>query len=264
MRKYVDKKDVQKKSYYNDRFYVAPLVPREDVASDEVFADDYAKISKQFTIQEAYIEVGQMVLIIDSKDNYGVVQFMRDELGYNQLSEVSAIDFLADRGQFEVFYQMLSMSKRKRARIKCSIDESQTVESVEPLFRSADWAEREMYDMFGIKATNHPYMKRILMPDDWSGHPLLKTYPLHGDEAAQWYEVDKIFGKEYRDVIGPENRDGARVDIKDTENYARIKHEVMFGEAYSEEKTDLSRFQEEDGVFLITKFDKQKTLDKRK
>lgn len=76
---------------------------------------------------------------------------------------------------------------------------------------------------------NHPNLKRILMPDDWYGHPLLKTYPLQGDEFAQWYEIDKIFGKEYREVVGVEQRDPGFADDKDTLNFARLYHEVPKG-----------------------------------
>ncbi len=54
------------------------------------------------------------------------------------------------------------------------------IESPVPLYKAANFAEREMFDMFGIKVNNHPFLKRIIMPDDWEGHPLLKTYPLHG------------------------------------------------------------------------------------
>ncbi len=61
---------------------------------------------------------------------------------------------------------------------------------------------------------NTPIWKRLIMPHDWVGHPLLRSYPLKGDEFAQWYEVDKIFGKEYREVVGKEQRDSARVDGK--------------------------------------------------
>ena len=157
-----------------------------------------------------------MVVVINAHDNYSVIELLKNELEYNQLSELSAIDWLAQEGKFEIFYQMLSMSKRKRIRVKCKIGEKESIQSVEKLFRSADWSEREMYDMFGVVINNHPFMKRILMPDDWEGFPLRKTYPLQGDEFAQWYEVDRIFGKEARDIIGPENRDAARVDRYDT------------------------------------------------
>ena len=225
MRPYKPKDNVQKKSYYTDRFWVAPKVPREDVATDDVFSKDLESLQAKHKIKEAYIERGQMVIIIDAKDNFNVLRTLK-EIGYDILSEMSAIDYLARDGEFEIFYQLLSMKRRKRVRVKCRIKENEAIESVNPLFRSADWSEREMYDMFGIKVNNHPYLKRILMPEDWVGYPLRKTYPLHGDEAAQWYEVDKIFGKEYRDVIGPEQRDPAYVSTTDTCNFARIYKEV--------------------------------------
>ena len=258
MRAYTPKDNVQAKSYYNDRFYVAPQVPKEAVATDEVFAADLAAIAAKFEIKEAFIQVGQMVVYINASDIYGVLELMRDELSYTQLTEMSAIDWLAKDNTFEIFYQMLSMTKRKRIRIKYFIENGQAVDSVEKLFRSADWSEREMFDMFGIEANNHPFMKRILMPYDWQGHPLLKTYPLEGDEFAAWYEVDKIYGKEARDIIGPELRDTARVDRYDSERFARLGYEVPKGTEITDDmpKTE-QNYQEEGGVFMITKLDKK-------
>ncbi|MBD3799449.1 MAG: NADH-quinone oxidoreductase subunit C, partial [Epsilonproteobacteria bacterium] len=203
MRAYTPKDNVQKKPYYTDRYWVAPQVAKTDVSEDAVFAADLEAIKAKFEVLDAYIQVKQMVVVINAADNFGVIELMKNELEYNQLSELSAIDWLAKEGKFEIFYQMLSMSKRKRVRVKCKISEKESIQSVEKLFRSADWSEREMYDMFGVVVNNHPFMKRILMPDDWEGFPLRKTYPLQGDEFAQWYEVDKIFGKEARDIIGP-------------------------------------------------------------
>jgi len=255
MRKYVPKDDVQKKSYYTDRFWVAPQVAKSPVESDDVFASDLAAIKAKFEVIDSYIQVEQMVVVINPADNYAVAQILKDECDYNQLSECSAIDWLAKKGQFEVFYQFLSMSKRKRVRIKCFIDKDQAVESLNPLYRSADWAEREMYDMLGVKVNNHPYMKRILMPDDWVGHPLLKTYPLQGDEAASWYEVDRIYGKEARDIIGPENREPAEVNRYDTERFGRLGHEVSRGEEFKEDQAAKPLgYQEEGGVFAVSKF----------
>ena len=261
MRAYTPKDNVQAKSYYTDRYYVAPQVPKQEVDTDEVFAADLAAISAKFKVKEAFIQVEQMVVYINAKDIYGVLELMRDKLEYTQLSEMSAIDWLAKDNTFEIFYQMLSMNKRKRIRIKYFIDNGQAVDSVEKLFRSADWSEREMFDMFGIEANGHPFMKRILMPYDWQGYPLLKTYPLEGDEFASWYEVDKIFGKEAREDIGPEIRDTARVDRYDSERFARLGFEVPKGtEITGNEERNTENYQEDDGVFLIKKFDKETSV----
>ena len=261
MRPYRPKDNVQKKAYYTDRFWVAPKIPKEPV-EDEVFKADLEKVQESVKVKKAYIQRGQLVIIIDAKDNVQTLKILKEECGYDILSEMSAIDYLAKDGEFEIFYQLLSMQKRKRVRVKCRIKEDEAIESVEPLFRSADWSEREMFDMFGIKVNNHPNLKRILMPDDWVGYPLRKTYPLHGDEAAQWYEVDKIFGKEYREIIGPEQRDAAYISTTDTCNFARIKHEVPRCADPNSEPEKIESFNED--APLVETFDlkKSKIVDK--
>lgn len=274
MRQYTPKNDTQKKSYYNDRFYVTPQIPKLDVHSDEVFTKDLNCLKENFEIKDAYIQKGHLVVFIDAKSNKQVIKFAKETLGYDFLMELSALDYIASCGGFEVFYEMLSTSKHKRMRIKCFVKEGEAIESVESIFRCADWSEREMFDMFGIKLNNHPYPKRILMPDDWNDYPLRKTYPLIGDEAAQWYEVDKIFGKSARDVIGPEIRDAAAVDRYDTTRFARLGHEVPYGTdilTNGEPDSTPLAYQEEGGVRLfgarlVTKFDENesKVLDKRK
>lgn len=268
MREYKAKDDVQQKSYYSDRFYITPSTPKEEVSSDEIFASDLEKLSSAIKLGESYIELGHLVVYIDAKDNYKTIEFLRDELEYDFLVELSAVDYVKQKGGFEVFYEMLSTSKHKRLRVKCFITKGERVDSVEPLFRMADFSEREMFDMFGIKINNHPNLKRILMPDDWYDYPLLKTYPLHGDEVASWYEVDKIFGKEARDIIGPEIRDSAAIDRYDTERFARLGHEVPKGvditDGKEPEHTPLA-YQEEGGVRLFGKrlvkdFDENKSV----
>ncbi len=258
MRAYKPKDDLQAKAYYTDRYYVAPQVPKSAVEDDEIFAADLEAIKAKFEVKEAYIQVEQMVIYINAHDIYGVLELMRDELEYTQLSEMSAIDWLAKDDTFEIFYQMLSMTKRKRIRVKYFIKNGQAVDSVEKLFRSADWSEREMFDMFGIEANGHPFMKRILMPYDWQGYPLRKSYPLQGDEFAAWYEVDKIYGKEARDIIGPEIRDTATVDRYDSERFARLGFEVPKGTKITgNEERNPQEYQEEGGVFLIKKYTKE-------
>ncbi len=262
MRKYTPKDNVQAKAYYTDRFWVAPTVPKSDVSEDSHFAALLEKIKESIEVKDAYIQIGQMIVQINPEDNFAALKLVKEECDYAMCTEISAVDYLAQEGEFEVFYQMLNLKKAKRIRIVTRIKEGQAIESVVPLFDSANFAEREMYDMFGIVVNNHPFLKRILMPDDWEGHPLLKTYPLHGDEAAQWYEVDRIFGKEYRDIIGPENRDPAQIDRYDTKRFSRVGYEVPFGADISEgEKRTEIEYSE---TVLVNYNKSSKQLDKRR
>lgn len=269
MRQYKPKNDVQNKSYFNDRFFVSPETPKLDPSSDEIYAKDLEALKENFEISNSYIEIDELVIFINSEDNVKVLTFFRDELDYASCMELSAIDYIATRGGFEIFYELLSYSKRKRVRVKTFIRQKQPLESVYTVYRMANWAEREMYDMYGVKISNHPNMKRIIMPDDWYDYPLRKTYPLTGDEAANWYEVDKIFGKEYRDVVGPEIRDCANVDRYDTERFSRLGHEVPYGvditDGKEPEHTPLA-YQEEGGVPILRKLDEEKsvTLEKKR
>jgi len=213
--------------------------------------------------KESYVEIGQLVVHINPTENFNVLEILKEKCGYTQCSEQSAVDYLAKDGEFELFYQMLNITEAKRVRVVCRIKEGEAIESVEPLFKSANFAEREMFDMFGIKVNNHPFLKRIIMPDDWEGHPLLKTYPMIGDEFASWYEVDKIFGKEYRDVIGPENRDPARIDRYDTKRFSRVGYEVPFDADISKGETETGIEYSETILVDYTK-DSGKQLDERR
>ena len=255
MRKYTPKHDVQHKSYFSDRFFVSPETPKKNPSEDEIYSKDIEALESNFEISQSYIEIDELVFYIKAEDNVNVLTFLRDELEYEMLMEMSAIDYIAKRGGFEIFYEMLSLTKKKRVRVKTFIRQKQAIESVYSVFKMANWAEREMYDMYGVKVLNHPNMKRILMPDDWYDYPLRKTYPLTGDETAQWYEIDKIFGKEYRDVVGPEIRDCANIDRYDTQRFSRLGHEVPYGTDITngkEPETPIS-YQEENGVPIIRK-----------
>jgi len=265
MRRYVPKDNVQKKAKYTDRFWVAPRVPREPV-EDEFFISVLENLkSENIEILDSFIELKHLVIQIKPEDNVKVLKNLKEKSCFKTCVDLSAVDYLAQDGEFEVFYILLNYDQAKRVRVETRIKENQAIESVEKIYRSANFAEREMYDMFGIYVNNHSYLKRILMPDDWVGHPLLKTYPLQGDEAASWYEVDKIFGKEYRDIIGPELRDPARIDRYDTKRFARIGHEVPFGADPS--LVDKTETKIEDGyskTFLTDYTKESKQLEKRK
>jgi NADH-quinone oxidoreductase subunit C len=260
MRKYTPKDNVQGKSYYTDRYWVAPRVPRTEVVEGSHFAkvvETLGELSK-----ESYIEIKQLIVHIDVKEVVNVMKLLKESCGYTQCSEQSAVDYLAQDGEFELFYQMLNITEALRVRVVCRIKEGEAVESISDMFKSALFAEREVFDMFGIKVNNHPFLKRILMPEDWEGHPLLKTYPMIGDEFASWYEVDKIFGKEYRDVIGPENRDQSKIERYDTKRFSRVGYEVPFDADISNgEKEQAIEYSE---TILVDYTTSSKQLDERR
>lgn len=248
MRTYLKNQPNREPYYKHDRFYIAKQTQKtapSDKFNKELSALELAGVG----IKEAYEELGDLVVKIDVQDNTKALLALK-EAGYEQLSELSAVDFLSTKQHFRLFYQLLSYSKKSRTRVVCDVAPKQMVNSVCEIYKSANWSERETYDMLGILFKGHKNLKRLLMPDDWVGNPLRKTYPLHGDEHARWYEVDRIFGKEYRDVIGPENRDSAYADDKDTFNFSRKGAEVEKGAAARTEKY-LQEYQEDGGVKLV-------------
>jgi NADH-quinone oxidoreductase subunit C len=97
------------------------------------------------------------------------------------LSTVTAVDRYPAEPRFEVVYHLHSIEPCQRLRLKCRVrGEDPVIESVSSVWRSANWYEREVFDLFGIKFVNHPDLRRILLPDDWEGHPLRKDYPVMG------------------------------------------------------------------------------------
>jgi NADH-quinone oxidoreductase subunit C len=117
MRKYVPKDNVQKQSYYTDRYHVVKSTPREKVSTDEVFAKQLEALSAKIEVKRAEIQLGAMIVEINHQDNFKALEILKNECGYTQLTEMSAVDYLAKDGNFEVFYQMLNITDVKRMRL---------------------------------------------------------------------------------------------------------------------------------------------------
>jgi NADH-quinone oxidoreductase subunit C len=108
---------------------------------------------------------------------------LRDDaqVPFNFLSDLTCVDCYPSEPRFEVVYHLLSTAKKERLRLKVKLDgSSPVIESVTPVWPGANYFEREVFDLFGIRFTGHPYLRRILMPEDWEGHPLRKDYPVEG------------------------------------------------------------------------------------
>ncbi|HUO15612.1 MAG TPA: NADH-quinone oxidoreductase subunit C [Verrucomicrobiae bacterium] len=100
---------------------------------------------------------------------------------FNFLSDITCVDWYPSEPRFEVIYHLLSIPKKERVRLKVKLDSgSPAVESLTPVWPGANYFEREVFDLFGIRFTGHPYLRRIMMPEDWEGYPLRKDYPVEG------------------------------------------------------------------------------------
>lgn len=110
-----------------------------------------------------------------------IARFLRDEQGFTYLADLGGVDRFTENDRYEVVYNLVNMTRGKRLRVKVLVDESDmTVPTLTTLFRSAQWNERECWDMFGIRFSNHPDMRRMYMPEDFEYHPLRKEFPLLG------------------------------------------------------------------------------------
>ena len=126
--------------------------------------------------------VGDWTMIVPAAKLLEVGRFLREtpEAGFDFCSDVTASDWPTRPQRFDVIYCLFSTRHRSRVRLKVRAAEDEPVPSVSGIWPAANWLEREVYDLFGVNFTGHPNRKRILMPDDWQGHPQRKDYPLEG------------------------------------------------------------------------------------
>jgi NADH-quinone oxidoreductase subunit C len=113
-----------------------------------------------------------------------VSRHLRDTAGFERLSAVTAVDWWPREPRFEVVYLLHSIKQNTRLRVAVKAKETDPLESVSRIWRSANWYEREVFDLFGVQFFNHPNLERIMMPADWEGHPLRKDYPIHGHKYS--------------------------------------------------------------------------------
>jgi NADH-quinone oxidoreductase subunit C len=103
------------------------------------------------------------------------------DLSFDFLTDITAVDRYPVEPRFEVIYQLRSMKTRQRLRLKAPLlGDDPRIDSLVPLWPVADVLEREVFDLFGVRFNGHPHLRRLLMPDDWEGHPLRKDYPMEG------------------------------------------------------------------------------------
>jgi NADH-quinone oxidoreductase subunit C len=159
----------------------------EDLASFPDLEAVHEALAARFgaTIGEATLRLGELSLKIAKDDLRRVLEFSKSRLGFDALDDVIGLDNLrsapAGGKRFTVLYQLRCTPGPLRLRIAVDVAEDETVDSAVPVYRSADWCEREIYDMLGIRFEGHPDLRRIYMSEDFAGYPLRKDFPLAGD-----------------------------------------------------------------------------------
>ena len=124
---------------------------------------------------------GELTLEIAPAKIVSVCGFLKYDQQFVRLSTVTAVDRYPAEPRFEVVYHLHSIERNERVRLKCRLGGANPeIDSVTSVWRSADWYEREVFDLFGIRFAGHPDLRRIVLPDEWVGHPLRKDYPTMG------------------------------------------------------------------------------------
>jgi len=124
---------------------------------------------------------GETTITVKKEDIVAISTFMKNDLGYNFLCDLCGVDYMGQSPRFMVVYNIYNITTKDRLRIKIPVEESDAkVDTVSGVWGTANWHERECWDLMGISFNNHPDLRRILMAADWEGHPLRKDYPLQG------------------------------------------------------------------------------------
>jgi NADH-quinone oxidoreductase subunit C len=134
-------------------------------------------------VQGVKFDREEMTIYVDRSAIREAAALLRDDPAcpFNFLSDITCVDWYPSEPRFEVIYHLLSIPKKERVRLKVKLDSgSPAVESLTPVWPGANYFEREVFDLFGIRFTGHPYLRRIMMPEDWEGYPLRKDYPVEG------------------------------------------------------------------------------------
>ena len=150
------------------------------------------KLKERFPedLLEVFESAGQTVVVVRRERVVDVLRFLKEdvELLFDHLADLTAVDWLGKKTpRFEVVYTLYSIRYKQYLRVKAPVPEDDPkIQTVSHLWKTANWFEREVYDMFGLLFEGHPDLRRLLMPDDWEGYPLRKDYPLFLEPEKEW------------------------------------------------------------------------------
>ena len=134
----------------------------------------------QAALEDARFDRNELTLAIAADKIHAACATLQ-AAGYNFLEDMTAVDWYPTVPRFQLSYHILSHAFKERIRLRVMVDEAHpAVDSITPVWAGANYYEREVFDLFGVHFNGHPDMRRIMMPDDWKGHPLRKDYPVEG------------------------------------------------------------------------------------
>ncbi len=134
--------------------------------------------------------LGQPYLVVDKSVVYEILGILRDEESFDYCVDVTAVHYPKRAGkEFDLIWILYSFRRNERIRVKTAIADGEPAPTATRLWRTANWLEREAYDMFGITFEGHPDLRRILMPDGWKGHPLRKDYGIL-QQDTEWVKAN--------------------------------------------------------------------------
>lgn len=135
----------------------------------------------QSAVEGARFDRNELSIYITRENIRGAVAQLKAQGLTEFLSDLTCADFYPREPRFELAYHLLSISRKERVRLKVKLSgDDPVIESLTPVWPSANFFEREIFDLFGIRFLGHPYLRRIMLPEDWEGHPLRKDYPVEG------------------------------------------------------------------------------------
>jgi NADH-quinone oxidoreductase subunit C len=161
--------------------------------------DDLQKLEKLVNselaskVQKSTIANEELLIESTDIDLIEIIQFLKsnDSCKFRQLIDIAGVDYPEDEKRFQLIYLFLSHEKNLRIKLLIRLDIDQVIQSITKIFPSANWMEREVFDMYGIKFKNHPDLRRILTDYNFKGHPLRKDFPLTGFNEVRYSEKEK-------------------------------------------------------------------------
>lgn len=183
----------------------------------------FKELSEAFpdAVLDSYHYRGDAIVVVDKRALHHICRFLKQELGFDLLVDLAGVDYLGRRSRFEVVYTLHSLKHNDRIRLKAPIDESDPqVQTVTDLWDIANWYEREVWDMFGVRFKGHPDLRRLLMYEEFKGHPLRKDYPI--TKRQPLVGPDKTINSTNSPTVELTRK--AMDEYESTENGIKVKH----------------------------------------